>query len=87
MKKATSQTKPPKNNRNGWTAERRSRQSQAIRRWQPWQQSTGAKTPEVKAKSARNAFKGGFVAQLRVLRKEMHAILREHKAMIDKTTF
>lgn len=42
---------------NGWTPERRSRQAEMIHRWQPWKHSTGAKTPEGKAKSSRNAFR------------------------------
>lgn len=42
---------------NGWTPERRARQAQMIHRWQPWNHSTGAKTPEGKAKSSRNAFR------------------------------
>ncbi len=79
MKKATSQIKPPKNNRNGWTAERRARQSQAIQRWKPWQQSTGAKTPEGKARSARNAYKGGLTAQLIALKAEINKILKTQK--------
>ena len=43
---------------NGWTQERRQRQSEAIRRWRPWEQSTGPKTPEGKAKASQNANKG-----------------------------
>ena len=42
-----------------WTPERRARQAQAIRRWQPWAKSTGARTPEGKATVSRKAFKGG----------------------------
>ena len=44
---------------NGWTLERRSRQAQAIRRWRPWERSTGPKTTEGKRRSSRNAFNGG----------------------------
>ena len=32
-----------------WTPERKAKQSQAIRQWQPWLKSTGAKTAEGKA--------------------------------------
>jgi len=42
---------------NGWSDERRARQSEAIHRWKPWQLSTGARTPEGKARSSRNAFR------------------------------
>ena len=41
-----------------WTPERRARQAELIRQWQPWQQSTGPKTMGGKAASSRNAFKG-----------------------------
>lgn len=39
---------------NGWTPERRARQAELIRTWQPWKKSTGPKTPEGKAKAALN---------------------------------
>lgn len=50
---------------NGWTLERRQRQAELIRNWQPWKQSTGPKTVEGKALVARNAYKGNVRAQLR----------------------
>ena len=52
---------------NGWTLERRARQSQLIRRWKPWERSSGPTTPEGKAKVSRNAYKGGTRALLREL--------------------
>jgi hypothetical protein len=58
---------------NGWTQERRAQQSLKIRQWQPWTRSTGARTPEGKAASSRNAFKGGWRAELR----RMSALLRD----------
>lgn len=42
---------------NGWTDERRARQSVLIYRWKPWTKSTGAQTPKGKAISSRNAFR------------------------------
>lgn len=48
---------------NGWTEERRKRQSELIRTWKPWEQSTGAKTDEGKAKSSLNALKHGLRAK------------------------
>ncbi len=42
---------------NGWTPERRARQAEAIRRWKPWEKSTGPKTDEGKAASASNFLK------------------------------
>jgi hypothetical protein len=42
---------------NGWTPERRARQSKLIHNWKPWEKSTGARTPEGKAISSRNAYR------------------------------
>lgn len=39
--------------------ERRTKQSQLIRKWRPWTRSTGPKTFDSKACSSRNAFKHG----------------------------
>ena len=44
-----------KANNNGWTPERRQRQSQRIHEWQPWRQSTGATTAEGKERAKMNA--------------------------------
>ena len=60
---------------NGWTAERRAKQAQLIRQWQPWNHSTGPTTPAGKAKASRNADKGGDWQALRQLSK----VLRQHK--------
>ena len=62
-----------------WTVEQRKQQSLKIRQWQPWQNSTGAKTVEGKAKASRNAFKGGFRLQL----KSINKLLREAKVLIS----
>jgi hypothetical protein len=58
-----------------WTPEQRAQQSAKIRLWQPWTRSTGARTPEGKARSSRNAYKGGMRSMLR----EMAALLREQR--------
>ena len=44
---------------NGWTQERRERQSAAIARWRPWESSTGPQTAQGKGKASRNAYEGG----------------------------
>src|SRR5690348_9632651 len=54
---------------NGWTAERRARQSRLIRGWRPWGNSTGPKTPEGKSIVSMNAYKGGTWRVLRELRR------------------
>ena len=61
----------------GWTPERRKQQSEAIRRWKPWQQSTGPKSPEGKAVVARNAWTGGHWLMLRLAVKELNGALQE----------
>jgi len=50
--------------KNGWTPERRKKQSEAIKRWKPWEQSTGAKTSQGKQKSKMNAYKHGARSNL-----------------------
>ena len=60
-----------------WTLERRQRQAELIRQWQPWKQSTGPRTPEGKAASSRNAWQGGHRAQLRELTQALNAELAE----------
>lgn len=59
---------------NGWTAERRARQSIAIKTWRPWERSTGPKTSEGKSIAANNAWKGGIRSILR----EVGASLNRH---------
>jgi hypothetical protein len=54
-----------------WSPERKAKQSQAIRQWQPWTKSTGARTPQGKAVVSRNAFKGGHRPHLRQLAKDL----------------
>lgn len=62
---------------NGWTPERRARQAELIRAWQPWSQSTGPKTTAGKAQAARNAFKGGHRPAARALAKAVGELLRD----------
>lgn len=60
---------------NGWTPDRRAKQSAAIRRWRPWEQSTGPRTAEGKRRSSRNAGREGLHEKLRTLAR----LLREMK--------
>ena len=46
---------------------RRARQSVLIHQWKPWERSTGPRTSEGRALSARNAYKGGERPRLRSL--------------------
>ena len=49
------------------TPEHRQLRAQLIRRWRPWERSTGPRTTTGKAKVARNAWKGGVRPMLRNL--------------------
>lgn len=70
--------------RNGWTAERRAKQAEAIRRWQPWLQSTGPTSDSGKVRSSRNADKGGKRASLRKEMARLRLLLRECREAIDE---
>jgi len=65
---------------NGWTPERRARQAEAIRRWKPWEQSTGPRTAEGKARSQRNGSRPGVRALLREVSRE----LRRQRNFLDE---
>lgn len=58
---------------NGWTPERRARQAELIRKWRPWEKSTGPRTKAGKAAVSQNAYKGGTWRLLR----ELSRVLRE----------
>ena len=53
------------------TPEHRSLRAALIRRWRPWEQSTGPRTEAGKARSSRNAWKGGWRQRLRELSKAL----------------
>ena len=65
-----------------WTLEERLKQSEAIRLWKPWESSTGAKSPQGKATSSKNATKTGDSVYVRELIKQMNSILREQKDLM-----
>ena len=64
---------------NGWTPERRARQSELIRTWRPWEKATGPTSAEGKAVVALNAYAGGFEPAMRVLR----AALRRQRERLE----
>ena len=64
---------------NGWTPERRKKQAEMIKTWQPWTKSTGAKTPLGKAAVSQNALKHGAYSQdmkdlMRSMREQSHMV-------------
>lgn len=67
---------------NGWTEERRQRQRELIQTWKPWEQSTGAKTLQGKARSSRNAYKTGS-SEIKAFLKQLRQLLKEERQLID----
>lgn len=68
---------------NGWTPERRAKQAEAIRKWRPWEKSTGPKTDEGKAKVARNGYKGGGWFKFREAVKELNRAMRAQRQNLE----
>ncbi len=66
-----------------WSEERRRRQAEMIRRWKPWERSTGPRTSEGKARSSKNAFKGRIRPQIRKLRALLTQLEREQKSILQ----
>jgi hypothetical protein len=62
-----------------WTQEEREQQSQLIQEWKPWTKA-GVRTPEGKAISSRNAFKGG----MRPMFRGMAALLNQQKEQLRR---
>lgn len=67
-----------------WTPERRAKQAALIRQWKPWEQSTGPKSDEGKAISARNAWKGGTRPALRQLNAQYRQAFQRMQALQDE---
>lgn len=55
------------------TPEHRALRAELIKRWKPWEKSTGPKSAAGKARAARNADKGGTRPMLRELRAALRA--------------
>jgi hypothetical protein len=62
------------------TPEHRRLRAELIRRWKPWERSTGPKTPEGKAVVSRNAWKGGT----RELLRELGRVLKYQEEALDE---
>lgn len=68
---------------NGWTPERRAKQAAMIRRWKPWEKSTGPRSAEGKSASARNAWAGGYRALFRELRQQIREQEKARRTLTD----
>ena len=66
-----------------WTAESRLKQAEKIRNWSPWTQSTGPRTIPGRAKSSRNAFKGGVRAEIATFAGIMREIETANREVIS----
>lgn len=62
-----------------WTEEQKRKQAEAIRRWKPWEKSTGPRTKRGKNKCRLNAARHGFCSQGY---RELCAALREQARFI-----
>lgn len=79
----------------GWPPARRRQQAERIKAHQPWKHSTGPKTEEGRAVSARNALKHGFhgaeitrlrtllAAQRRYVKRALNHAFMEEKTRIN----
>tara|TARA_A100001037_G_scaffold306864_1_gene357668 strand:- start:9011 stop:9223 length:213 start_codon:yes stop_codon:yes gene_type:complete len=66
-----------------WSDERRRRQAEMIRRWKPWERSTGPRTCSGKKRSSKNAYKGGVRPQLRRLRSLLAEMEKELRSAFN----
>ena len=67
------------------TPEHRAMRAELIRRWKPWEKSTGPRTVEGKANSAANSLKhGGRSQEWRDSLKRIHALLREQRESLQR---
>lgn len=68
--------------RKAWTPERRKAQSELFKRIRPWENAKGPKTPEGKARSGKNAWKGGMRPKIR----DANQLLRKLRNRIKELT-
>ena len=70
---------------NGWSLERRKRQSALIRTWRPWERSTGPRTTSGKDRAKMNRYQGGRRAELRAVRLALLELFGEHAQVLHET--
>ena len=59
-------------------------QAAAIRQWRPWEQATGPRTPEGKARVARNGDRGGQRRRERMMLQALRAGLRAQQDALGR---
>lgn len=71
-----------------WTSAQKARQAELIRRWKPWESSTGARTPEGKAIASQNRPKSLERAKQRIAeaRKALREAEDEHIRLTGRDT-
>lgn len=67
-----------------WTDAQKAAQSAAIRTWQPWQHSTGAKSAAGKAIVSGNAYRGGMRPFLRLINEAAKAFSNLDRLTIER---
>lgn len=68
---------------NGWTPERRKKQAELIKQWQPWKKSTGPKSVGGKERVGSNAYKGGHRSKLREIIKMVNTQVRASRELVN----
>ncbi len=71
-------------NQHYWTEERRQEQRERIQASKAWLKSTGPVTANGKAKSSRNAFKGGVVSNINELVKQVNAMVKGQREALKR---
>ena len=68
-----------------WTLEARQRQSELIRIWKPWENSTGATSDEGKAIVSKNAVKHGWFRKDEIAVRQRLTAMIKRRAEIDRS--
>ena len=70
-----------------WTPERRARQAELIRTWQPWAKSNGPRSPEGRQRVSSNAWTGVHRAEMRELSKMVNAAVQASRELFTSCQY